>query len=83
MDECIGECSNDMTCMSSCASRFLVALERCPCSDNCPGGCPCEGCNDCWSCTPPDHMINDTILVINQYNSNVPVLLDSSGRIIL
>ena len=47
-------------------------------------GCPCTGCIDCWTCedtTPPPNQ-NDTILVINtpECCSNLPVLLDISGK---
>ena len=50
LNDCIDGCSNEINCVSSCASRFVVALERCPCGARCPDGCPCLGCSDCWEC---------------------------------
>ena len=48
---CLAECSHDPVCMSDCLRIYDQSLEKCPCGEECPNGCPCEG-YECTETTP-------------------------------
>jgi len=46
-DECSAKCFEDTECISFCTVELTSALDQCPCGEECPRGCPCDG----WDCS--------------------------------
>ena len=86
---CIKNCSNDdPACISACTREYDQNLQKCPCREDCPSGCPCPqyDCSDQLTTTTSISTSTTTqstsVLVLNRpLYDNVPILLDSSGLV--
>ena len=88
LGQCIIDCNGEQSCEQSCVNMFKVQYDRCPCQvwieritisvfkwlfkDDCPFGCPC----DSFDCQPD----KKSVLVLNTYSSNKPVLIKFDGE---
>ena len=86
---CIVECRpSDFACYSYCSREYQDNLTRCPCSNDCPFGCPCP-LYQCPATTTSTTLMTTTtapsyssILVLNTWSSaNVPLLIDIDGNV--
>ena len=91
--DCIGGCvrtyeaeMNGCPCWDRCPSKKHTAnltqkTYNCKLIVLLVDGCPCTFCDNCWDCDQLANK-NPTILVVNNYDGNKPVLLDVSGKVI-
>ncbi|CBY12283.1 unnamed protein product [Oikopleura dioica] len=47
LDDCFKTCTANSTCHETCLEDMRRESKMCPCMEDCPLGCPCEGAYDC------------------------------------
>ena len=88
LGQCIIDCGDDESCEQTCVNLFKSHYDQCPCQvwknfiigssrlyfkDHCPFGCPCES----FDCQPD----KKSVLVLNTWDSNTPVLIKFDGQL--
>merc|ERR1712142_830279 len=53
LQECLAGCTGDSSCVLGCSNYYATKLADCPCTENCPNGCPCDSydCNQTTTTT--------------------------------
>lgn len=77
-NECITNCDhNNYECFGKCSREYDENMEKCPCEEGCPQGCPCPDFN----CPPQSPVVRgNSVLVLNTYRTKQAVIIDSNGK---
>ena len=74
-------CRGEQACISDCSRVFDEALEKCPCHDGCPNGCPCPD----YECPVVDKFTNSSVLILDTSTYGTarltPVITDLNANV--
>ena len=78
-ENCTLDCrETDYNCLSLCNKYFNDQLNKCPCQEECPNGCPCPT----YECDSPVEEEKSSVLVLFKHKNipqNRPLIFDKSG----